>query len=71
MTNLGFRLIGSAIIAAAGGITMGLGELASRNGPANGIGGMMVLVGVTLFVIDWIMSVYSELKSEFPANQAK
>lgn len=68
MTNLRVRLFGTAIIAAAGGFTVGLCEPRTYANPAETIGSLMVFVAGTLFVIDWIVSFFADLK---PAKETK
>jgi len=61
MSIRGYRLIGSAIVVAGGGITFSLGLLARAHDRLYGDGGetvgLMILVpGAALFAADWLVS---------------
>lgn len=71
MTERGCRLVGAAMIAAAGGIIAALGDLGGqigRRGPyyAEGVGFTMLFVGAGLFLLDWGRSFIGEFKSKEP-----
>jgi hypothetical protein len=57
MSNRGYRLIGSSILAAGGGVTLSLGMLAHTPGQEGALAGLaMLLLGVALFAVDWLGS---------------
>lgn len=61
MTERGCRLIGAAIIVAAGGIVIGLFDVARCLGQrfppySEGVGFTMLLAGAGLFLLDWARS---------------
>ena len=70
MTNRGCRLLGSAFLAAAGCVTVGISELATAtsfhyySGLAGMVGGITLLGGGWLFAIDWKTSLRADIKSE-------
>ena len=51
----GARIIGSAIVVAAGGITMAIGDVAQSSG-ADDVGLAILVVGGLMFLFDWVLS---------------
>ena len=64
----GTRIIGAAIVAAAGGVTIALNRIAGairRSGDEVGVvGWMMLLIGGGLFLIDSVMSFRSDVQNK-------
>lgn len=67
MTNRGCRLIGSAVVAAAGCVTVGISEHSTATSFQSGagvVGGITLLVGGLLFYMDWVSSFCADIRSD-------
>jgi hypothetical protein len=60
MKYAGYRLLGSAMIVAAGAITFGLSTIGDAYNDADGIGAGCMVVGGILFAIDWLGTLKAE-----------
>lgn len=64
MSERAARLLGTAILAAGGGVMMGLGGIAKalkgQHGEAGDVGAFVLLIAGMMFLVDWARSFRTE-----------